>query len=183
MSTQHRTGAADATADPFADHTATAATRGARAGRVATAGRPAAAAPQPPAPPQWQEHPEPFSTDVDDEDTPDYSSLETVNRDLLRLRVRMGRIRREMARAGRDAVTAKLAYQRAMRRALIQQSGGTAEMRRAHAELACEELETRWVTAQQIADEYNTLFRAARDDAENAKTVAFNLRSLVAAAH
>lgn len=112
------------------------------------------------------------------DEAPDYGDLEAINRDLLRLRVRMNRIRREMRAAGRRAVEAKLNYQRALRRALVQQSGGSAESRKAQAELLCEELETASIMAQQVADEYVTLFRAARDDVENAKTVAYNLRAL-----
>jgi hypothetical protein len=108
----------------------------------------------------------------------DYSDLESLNRDLMRLRVRMNRIRRQMRQAGRDAVDAKLNYQRVFRRALIQQSGGSAESRKAAAELMCEEQEAEMVMKQQVADEYSTLFRSIRDDMENAKTVAYNMRAL-----
>lgn len=181
MNTRHRPHETEPPFDPFADNTATVT---APRGGPASGGR---RKPHPgPARPvdanMWGG--EPTSADgVDDEETPDYSSLETVNSDLLRLRVRMNRIRREMARSGREAASAKLAYQRAMRRSLIEQSGGTAEIRRAHAEIACEELETVWIVAQQVADEYVSLFRATRDDAENAKTVAFNLRSILNTSH
>jgi hypothetical protein len=108
----------------------------------------------------------------------DYSDLESLNRDLLRLRVRMNRIRRQMRQAGRGAIEAKLNYHRALRRALVQQSGGSAESRKASAELMCEELEADMVMRQQVADEYATLFRAIRDDIENAKTVAYNMRAI-----
>jgi len=108
----------------------------------------------------------------------DYSDLAAINRDLLRLRVRMNRARRAMRQASREAVEAKLRYQRALRRALVQQSGGSAETRRAAAELMCEELEADMVMKAQVADEYTTLFRSVRDDIENAKVVAYNLRAL-----
>lgn len=115
---------------------------------------------------------------LNDSDQLSYTDLETLNKDLLHLRIRMNRIRREMRSAGRAAVEAKMRYQRAFRRALIQQSGGSAEMRKASAELECEDLEADMVMKQQVSDEYTTLFRAARDDVENVKTVAFNLRAL-----
>ena len=108
----------------------------------------------------------------------DYSDLAAINRDLLRLRVRMNRARRAMRQASRDAVEAKLRYHRALRRALVQQSGGSAETRKAAAELMCEDLEADMVMCAQVADEYTTLFRSVRDDIENAKVVAYNLRAL-----
>ena len=97
----------------------------------------------------------------------------------MRLRIRLNRIRRGMRDASRDAVEAKITYQRAFRRALVQQSGGSAESRKASAELLCEELEADMVMKQQVADEYQSLFRTVRDEVDNAKAVAFNLRSLM----
>lgn len=109
----------------------------------------------------------------------DYSDLATLNKDLQKLRIRMNKIRREMRRAGREATEAKLRYQRALRRALVQQTGGSAETRKAAAELQCEELEADMVVKAQVADEFITLFRSVRDDTENAKVAAYNLRALM----
>lgn len=109
----------------------------------------------------------------------DYQDLDSVNRDLTRLRIRLHRVRRGMRAAAREAVEAKLVYNRALRRALVQQTGGSAEMRKASAELLCEDLEADMVIKQQVVEEYSSLFRAIRDDIENAKTIAFNLRSLM----
>lgn len=127
--------------------------------------------------PAWRD---PAPQDLDDgaDGTIDYSDLEALNSDLKRLRVRMNRIRRQLRAASRAAIEAKLTYNRALRRALVQQSGGSAEMRKAAAELSCEDLEAEMVMTQQVADEYNTLFRSVRDDIENAKVVAYNLRAL-----
>ncbi len=127
--------------------------------------------------PEWSD---PYEQDLDDsaETGPDYSDLMGVNRDLNQLRIRMSRVRRQMRKAGREAITAKLNYQRKFRRALIQQTGGTAESRKAAAEIAVEEIEADMVMKQQVADEYNTLFRSVRDDIENAKVVAYNLRAI-----
>lgn len=113
------------------------------------------------------------------EDQVDYQDLAALNKELQRLRVRMGKIRREMRNSGREAIEAKLVYQRALRRALVQQSGGTAETRKANAELQCEELEANMAMKAQVAEEYVTLFRSVRDDIENAKVVAYNLRALM----
>jgi len=109
----------------------------------------------------------------------DYTDLNAVNRDLVLLRLRLHKVRRAMRQAAREAVEAKLRYQRALRRALVQQSGGTAETRKASAELLCEDLEADMVMKSQIVEEYSSLFRSIRDDVENAKTIAYNLRSLV----
>jgi hypothetical protein len=109
----------------------------------------------------------------------DFSTLEAVNADLVQLRQRMNRVRRRMREAQRAAVDAKLEYVRAFRRALVAQSGGSAESRKAHAELQVESLETDLRVAEQVAEEYMTLWRTAREDMESAKVVAYNLRALL----
>lgn len=134
--------------------------------------------PSAPSLPAWDDPSEQDRGDGADGDI-DYGDLASLNSDLLRLRIRMNRIRREMRRAAREATEAKLSYHRAFRRALVQQTGGSAESRKANAELQCEQLEAEMVMKQQVADEYNTLFRSVRDDVENAKVVAYNLRALM----
>lgn len=109
----------------------------------------------------------------------DYSDLAAVNRDLAAQRIRLNRVRRQLRAASREAVEARLKYSRELRRQLVQQSGGSAEMRKAAAELACEDLEADAVMKEQVAAEYNTLFRSVRDDIENVKVIAYNLRSLM----
>lgn len=159
-------------ADPFGED----AVEVPRGGPVAGGRR--TAIPAAPPLPAW---PDPASQDAGDavDGQIDYSDLHAVNKDLLALRVRLSRVRRGQRAAERDAVEAKVRYQRAYRRSLIQQSGGSAESRKAAAELLCEELEADLVMKQQVADEFSTLFRSVRDDLENAKAVAFNLRSLM----
>lgn len=134
--------------------------------------------PSAPALPAWEDPAAQDRGDGADGDI-DYGDLASLNSDLLRLRIRMNRIRREMRRAAREATEAKLSYNRSFRRALVQQTGGSAESRKANAELQCELLEAEMVMKQQVADEYNTLFRSVRDDVENAKVVAYNLRALM----
>lgn len=169
--------------DPFGDEGAGAPSESSlapvsspRGGPVISGKRPSF--PPPPSLPKWPVTDLQDSGDGVDEDI-DYTDLDSVNKDLMRLRIRLNRVRRGMRQAARDAAEAKLTYQRAMRRALVQQSGGTAEMRRATAELLCEELEAEMVMRQQVADEFVSVFRSVRDDVENAKTVAYNLRALI----
>ena len=150
-------------------------TKVARGGPV-SGGHRAPVAPAPPLP-NWA-NPDPQDIDDGADGDIDYSDLASLNRDLLRLRIRMNRARRAMRMAARDAVEAKLKYHRALRRALVQQSGGSAEARKASAELMCEELEADMVMKAQVEAEYTTLFRSVRDDIENAKVVAYNLRAL-----
>ena len=109
----------------------------------------------------------------------DYHDLNDVNKDLLRLRLRLHRARKGLRAAAREATEAKLAYHRSLRRAMVQQTGGSADQRKAQAELLCEDLEADMVMKAQIVDEYSNLFRTIRDDVENAKTVAYNLRALM----
>jgi hypothetical protein len=132
--------------------------------------------PAPPMPP-WADSSSQDQGDGADGDV-DYSDLEALNRDLQKQRIRMNRVRREMRRAGREALEAKMAYQRSLRRALVQQTGGSAETRKASAELQCEALEAEMAMRSQVADEYSTLFRSIRDDIENAKVVSYNLRAI-----
>lgn len=128
--------------------------------------------------PEWADS-SPQDTGDIASDHVDYHDLNDVNRDLTRLRIRMHRVRREMRRAAREAVEAKLLYQRQLRRALVQQSGGSAEMRKASAELLCEDLEADMVMKAQVVDEYTSLFRSIRDDIENVKTISYNVRALM----
>ena len=133
--------------------------------------------------PNWSSSDSQDMGDGVDGDNPDgsidYKDIESLNHDLLKLRVRQNKVRRAMREASRDAVIAKLTYYRALRRALVQQTGGSAESRKAIAELLCEELEADMVMKNQIAEEYSTLFRSVRDDTENAKVVSYNLRALL----
>lgn len=147
-----------------------------RGGPVGAAGRRSPIMPAPKLP-AWED---PALQDASDgvDESFDYTDLAGINRDLQKLRVQMNRIRREMRRAGREAIEAKLTYQRQLRRALVQQTGGSAETRKASAELMCEELEADMVMKAQVADEFSTRFRSVRDDIENAKVVAYNLRAI-----
>ena len=132
--------------------------------------------------PSWPEYQDQDRGDKVDDDGNghvDYKDLETVNTDLADLRVRQNFIRRKMREASRQEVEAKLKYYRQLRRQLVQQSGGSAETRKAMAELFVEELEADMVMKGQISEEWNTLFRSVRDDTENAKVVSYNLRALL----
>jgi hypothetical protein len=128
--------------------------------------------------PAWRSSDPQDQGDVEMENI-DYHDLGDVNKDLLRLRVRLHRVRRGLRASAREATEAKLAYHRSLRRAMVQQSGGSADQRKAQAELLCEDLEADMVMKAQIVDEYSNLFRTVRDDVENAKTVAYNLRALM----
>jgi hypothetical protein len=130
-----------------------------------------------PALPQWDDPSYQDFNDGADGDV-DYSDLYALNKDLQRLRIRMNQVRRRMRQAGREALEAKLNYQRSLRRALVQQTGGSAETRKAAAELQCEALEAEMAVKAQVVEELNTLFRSVRDDIENAKVVAYNLRAI-----
>ena len=115
---------------------------------------------------------------VDDAEEADYTDLTAVNRDLQKLRVMLNRARRYHRQAEREAIEAQTTYKRALRRALVQQTGGSAETRKANAELMCEELETQTLIKTQEAAEWASRMRTIRDDIDNAKTIAYNLRTL-----
>lgn len=121
----------------------------------------------------------PLQDEYDFTDTdPDFTDLDEVNRDLQKLRAILNKARRYHREAERAAIEAQIAYKSALRRALVQQTGGSAETRKAKAELDCEELEVDYVVKNQVVNEWASRMRNIRDDIDNTKTVAYNLRTL-----
>lgn len=151
----------------------------ARPGRgMAVAGE-AARVPAPPPAPNW-----PGSGGADETYEPDEgfdaADLVAVNRELNRCRARLFRISAQLKAAQRVARDADLAYRRQMRRALVQVSGGSAEARRALAEVMCEPLENALVVAEQVAEEWKKRAVDARDDLKAVENLSHNVRAQLA---
>lgn len=109
----------------------------------------------------------------------DYKDLEAINKDLSNLRLLQNFMRRKVREAEREAGEAKFRYQQRLRRQLVQQSGGSAETRKAMAEIFVEDYEIEMIVKAQVASEWASRSRGIRDDIENTKVVAYNMRNLM----
>lgn len=130
-------------------------------------------------PPTWPASNSPDETYVPDE-TFDVSDLSNVNRLLNECRARLFRSSGQLRQAQRSVATADLAYRRAYRRALIGVSGGTAESRKAVAEVECEPLENDLVVSGQIAEEWKKRCMDCRDDLKALENLSHNMRAQMA---
>lgn len=145
-----------------------------RSRSVAMGGQRAQVKPVPEAP-QW-----PDQTTEDmyiPEEEFDSSDLSVINRELNRCRARLFRVSHSMKDAQRKLREAELLYSRHMRRALVQVSGGTAETRKAVAEMECEPFENDMVVKQQVVEELRKRAQDVRDDLKAVENLSHNARA------
>lgn len=146
-----------------------------RGGGMAVGGRPVEAPGPPPATPTW---PAPRSADelyVPEEF--DVTDLSAVNRELNQARARLFRVSGALKVAQRTLAEAQADYDRAMRRQLVTISGGTAETRKAIAEINCEHFENRIIVGKQIVEEWKKRAVDCRDDLKAVENIAHNVRA------
>lgn len=133
-----------------------------------------------PAPlPDW---PQPRSEDevyVPDEEF-DVSDLSEVNRQMLRAKSRLFRASQYLKDAQRAEIDAQLTYRRAYRRFIVSLTGGSAESRKALAEVYCEEFENAMVVAGQVVEEWKKRAQDCRDDLRAIENLAHNVRAQMA---
>ena len=143
---------------------------------VAFGGKAVVLRPMPEAP-QW-----PVQT-VDDAYIPeefDASDLSILNREMNRCRARLFRVSQGQKNAQRDLRESELLYNRNMRRALVRASGGSAEVRKAVAEMECEEFENDVVVKVQIVEELRKRAQDVRDDLKAVENLSHNARAQMA---
>lgn len=121
------------------------------------------------------------NANTDDEYIPyvqesDYTDLSLLNRDINRTRAMSFRVKNAVAEARREEVEAGDRYRKALNRQLIGLSGGTAEQRKAIAEVFTEDLNTQYLVAETIVKEQISLSYTISRDLETLKTLADNLR-------
>jgi hypothetical protein len=147
----------------------------ARTRGIASGGAPVSV-PDRPGQPVW-----PGGESADEQYVPDEafdaSDLHLVNRELNRCRARLFRVSGALRAAQRAAAEADLQYRRELRRALVTVSGGTAESRKAVAELQCEPFENEQVIAQQVVEEWKKRAMDARDDLKAVENLSHNVRA------
>jgi len=145
---------------------------------MAMAGKPADAAPAMPEDLAWPQVEHPDIEYVPDEEF-DAQDLGAVNRELNRCRARVFRVSRELKTAEREFASAKMTYTRQMRRALVSVSGGSAETRKALAELQCEPYEDAVVISEQVVAEWKKRATDARDDLKAVENLSHNVRAQI----
>jgi hypothetical protein len=106
----------------------------------------------------------------------DYEDLLSVNRQLIELRMRIHRIRKELEVAKRRALAAKYVYESEKKRVWIGITGGSDKSREAAAELMCEESLTKYLVANTVADEINQHSRDIKTELDTLKEISNNLR-------
>lgn len=106
----------------------------------------------------------------------DYTDLTSVNRELVELRIRLHRVRKELKHAERESLKAKYAYEQDKKRTWIGISGGSDKSREAMAELICEESYSRYLVAATVAKEISQHSRDIRIELDTLIAIANNLR-------
>lgn len=107
----------------------------------------------------------------------DISDLSEINRQLMRAKSRLFRVSGHQKGAQRALIDAQLTYRRAFRRSLIMQTGGSAEARKAMAEVMCEDFENAMVVAEQVVEEWKKRAQDCRDDLKAIENLAHNVRA------
>lgn len=147
----------------------------ARGASMASGGQPVEVPGAAPAAPEWPD------ARTDDEvyvpEEFDATDLAEVNRELNRARARLFRVSAELKRVQRYMAEAQCDYDRQMRRELVAITGGTAETRKAMAEIRCEPLENRIVVGKQIVEEWKKRSTDCRDDLKAVENIAHNARA------
>lgn len=106
----------------------------------------------------------------------DFTDLNAATRELLRLRVLLHRVRRQLDDARRSEAEAFAAQKNHYNREFILTSGGTEALRRAYAEIKNEQYMTRLIVAQAVAKEKMELSRTIGKEIEALKTICDNIR-------
>lgn len=132
-----------------------------------------------PAMPRWRPPTGPDATYTPDEDW-EPGDLSAVNREINRCKARLFRVSRELGRAEDALAEAELVYDRHFRRALIAASGGSAEIRKAVAELQCEEFEDARAVARRSVEHWKRLVVAVREELDAVENQSHNVRTAVA---
>ncbi len=107
----------------------------------------------------------------------DATDLAVLNRQLNECRARLFHVSAGLREAQRAKVDAEVAYHRRMRRALVNTSGGSADTRRAIAELQREAWENDLLIATQVVEEWKKRAVDVRDDLKTVENICHNARA------
>lgn len=101
----------------------------------------------------------------------------TLNQMMLGARRSLFHASERLKGAQRAHADAEMRYKRAFRRFLVTVSGGSAETRRAMAEIHCEEFENDMVVTGQIVEELKRHAQDCRDNLKAIENISHNLRA------
>jgi hypothetical protein len=107
----------------------------------------------------------------------DFEDLLSVNRAINQARGRLFRVNRELAIAAEAASAAELAYSSQFNRELVGMSGGSAETRKAAAEVNCEDRYSEMVVARRFEERLKRLSQTVRADLDALQNISHNVRA------
>jgi hypothetical protein len=106
----------------------------------------------------------------------DFSDLNNINRELIKLRIRIHEVRNDFKKAKRASTHAKYVYEQEKKRIWIQLSGGSEKTREAMAEIMTQDAYTEFLVANVIADEMAEMSRVLRTELDALKEISNNQR-------
>jgi hypothetical protein len=106
----------------------------------------------------------------------DHESLEKLNASINAARLALFRVADELNKAERAERKAKVEYDREWRRAYLRTVGKTETIKKANADLQCEELENRYIEHEQMKNELSRLSFTLRTELQTLQTVGNNVR-------
>lgn len=149
---------------------------GARARGVASGGK-APNVPDMPGLPQWSGPVIAEETYIPSEEF-DAKDVSDINRELNRVKTRLFKVGQALDAANAELAEAELIYDRHYRRALVRVTGGSAEIRKAVAELECEPYENDLAVKRQVCERLKRLVGAVRHELDAVQGQSHNMRSL-----
>lgn len=106
----------------------------------------------------------------------DYDSMEKLNHAITAARQALFKLNDGINKYEQEERAAKLAYDRAFRRAYLQSNEKTDSAKRSRAALKCEGLENAWITSDQIKNELVRMSFSMKSEIQILQTIANNLR-------
>ena len=114
------------------------------------------------------------------EETFDYTDLNMLNKELLKAMRRLFEVSQALKTEQRLLAEAELTYREHMRRTMVKVSGGSAEIRKALAELDCEQYENAVWLRTQTVEEMKKRSMDCRDHLKGLENLSHNVRAQIA---
>lgn len=106
----------------------------------------------------------------------DFTDLQNINQEILKLRIRLHQVRNDYKMAKRVATHLKYVYESQKKYTWIQLSGGSDKTRESMAEMMCQDQYTEYLVAQTVADEMKDMSAALRVELDALKEISNNQR-------
>lgn len=109
----------------------------------------------------------------------DYEQIEELNKTIQKARLALFKITDEINKYERAEIVAKTKYEREWRRAYLNSNERTESMKKARADLLCEELENEAIVYGQLHSELNRLSASVRLELQTLQGLGNNLRQQI----